>query len=130
MRPTFTGIALPSGDGIADRKQKCFLCGPFYGRACRRAMLGELKPKGPKGRDPKGSMAFLQNNFREQFPVSAYVGSSKNLKDLKDFPAQDPSGRVWQLINLFFPPSGWKLRTKNFQCFLRKGVSSGHGGRN
>jgi len=34
-------------------------------------------------------MAFLQNNFRhglftEQFPVSAYVGSSKDLKDLND----------------------------------------------
>ena len=24
-------------------------CSPFYGRACRWAMLGELKPKGPKG---------------------------------------------------------------------------------
>ena len=34
-------------------------------------MVGELKPKGPKGPT-------------EQFPVSAYVGSSKNLKDLKD----------------------------------------------
>ena len=27
----------------------CFLSSPFYGRACRWAMLGELKPKGPKG---------------------------------------------------------------------------------
>ena len=33
----------------AIRKHKCFLCSPFYGRACRWAMLGELKPKGPKG---------------------------------------------------------------------------------
>jgi len=31
------------------RKHKCFLSSPFYGRACRWAMLGELKPKGPKG---------------------------------------------------------------------------------
>ena len=33
----------------AIRKQKCFLCSPFYGRACRWAMLGELKLEGPKG---------------------------------------------------------------------------------
>ena len=26
----------------------------------------------------------------EQFPVSAYVGSSKNLKDLKEHPAAEP----------------------------------------
>ena len=36
---------------------KCFLCSPFYGKACRWAKLGELKPKGPKreltsGTDP------------------------------------------------------------------------------
>jgi len=29
-------------------KQKCFLYSPFYGKACRWAMLGELKPEGPK----------------------------------------------------------------------------------
>jgi hypothetical protein len=34
----------------AIRKHKCFLRSPFYGRACRWAMLGELKPEGPKGR--------------------------------------------------------------------------------
>ena len=28
-------------------RDKCFLCSPFYGRACRWAMLGELNPKGP-----------------------------------------------------------------------------------
>ena len=39
-------------------------------------MLGELKPKGPKGRKHGLST--------EQVPVSAYVGSSKNLKDLKE----------------------------------------------
>ena len=27
-------------------------CSPFYGRACRWAMLGELKPKGPIGLSP------------------------------------------------------------------------------
>ena len=37
----------------------------------RWAILGELKPRGPKGQGSK------------QFPVSAYVGSSGNLKDLK-----------------------------------------------
>ena len=46
--------------------------------ACRWAVSGELKPKGPKG--PNGLS-------KEQFPVAAYVGSSKNLKDLKDLNA-------------------------------------------
>ena len=32
-----------------DPKAYFFLCSPFYGRACRWAMLGESKPKGPKG---------------------------------------------------------------------------------
>ena len=31
------------GELNAIRKQKCFLCSPFYGRACRWAMLGEIK---------------------------------------------------------------------------------------
>ena len=35
-----------------DPKAKCFLCSPFYGRACRWAVLGELKSKGPKGITP------------------------------------------------------------------------------
>ena len=34
--------------------------------------------------DPKGSMAFLHGFSAEPVPVSAYVGSSKNLQDLKD----------------------------------------------
>ena len=33
-------------NGIADFG---FRCSPFYGRACRWAMLGELKPEGPQG---------------------------------------------------------------------------------
>ena len=41
--------SLCTGELNAIRKHKCFLCSPFYGRACRWAMLGELKPKGPKG---------------------------------------------------------------------------------
>ena len=41
--------SLCTGDLNAIRKQKCFICSPCYGRACRWAMLGELKPKGPKG---------------------------------------------------------------------------------
>ena len=30
------------------KAKKCFICSRFYGRACRWAMLGELKPKGRK----------------------------------------------------------------------------------
>ena len=66
--------SLCTGEQNAIRKHKCFPCSPFYGRACRWAMLGELKPKGPKAADPdywKGE-------------VFAYVGSIQNLKDLKD----------------------------------------------
>ena len=55
------------GELNAIRKQKCFLCSPFYGRACRWAMVGELKPKGPKGRSGE---------------VFAYVGLPHILKDL------------------------------------------------
>ena len=33
----------------ATRKHKCFLYSPFYGRACRWAMLGKFKPQGPEG---------------------------------------------------------------------------------
>ena len=33
--------------------------------------------------DPKGSMAFLHGFSAEPVPVSAYVGSSKNLQNLK-----------------------------------------------
>ena len=78
-------------------------CSPFYGRACRWAMLGELKPKGPKGCDPlfyrtsssvrlwweleepKGPKGSERKHglSTEQVPASVYVGSSKNLKDLK-----------------------------------------------
>ena len=41
--------SLCTGELNAIRKHNCFLCSPFHGRACRWAMLGELKPKGPKG---------------------------------------------------------------------------------
>ena len=40
---------LCAGELNAIRKQNCFICSPFYGRACRWAMLGELKPQGPEG---------------------------------------------------------------------------------
>jgi len=56
----------------------------------RRAVLFHTHPgcRDPLYRgaccDPKGSMAFLQNHFR--CPPTTYVGSSKNLNDLKDPP--------------------------------------------
>ena len=40
--------SLCTGELNSIRKHKCFLCSPFYGRACRWAMLGELKPEGPR----------------------------------------------------------------------------------
>jgi hypothetical protein len=40
-------------------------------------MLGEFKPKGLKTQAPVHGLS------TQQFPVSAYVGSSKNLQDLK-----------------------------------------------
>ena len=46
--------SLCTGELNAIRKHKCFPCGPFHGKACRWAMLGELKPKGPKGDPLKG----------------------------------------------------------------------------
>ena len=42
-------LSLCTGELNAIRKHRCFLCSPFCGRACRWAMLGELKPQGPKG---------------------------------------------------------------------------------
>ena len=44
------GIWAPKPDSLKSwgkssvRKQKCFHCSPFYGRACRWAILGALKP--------------------------------------------------------------------------------------
>ena len=35
--------SLCTGELNAIRKHECFLCSPFYGRACRWAMLGEIK---------------------------------------------------------------------------------------
>ena len=46
------GRSLCTGGLNAIRKHEYFLCSPFYGRACRWVMLGELKPKGPKGPQP------------------------------------------------------------------------------
>ena len=41
--------SLCTGELNAIPKHKCFPCSPFYVRACRWAMLGELKPNGPQG---------------------------------------------------------------------------------
>ena len=40
---------LCTGEQTPIRKQKRFICSRFHRRACRWAMLGEFKPKGPKG---------------------------------------------------------------------------------
>ena len=45
--PHLLYTSLCTGELNAIRWQKCFICSPFHGRACRWAMLGELKPKGP-----------------------------------------------------------------------------------
>jgi len=49
---------------------------PFYGRACRWAMLGESKPKGPKGACPSSRVSQLaasQTALRVT-PVISYSG--------------------------------------------------------
>jgi len=51
LYPLYTSLCTGELDAI--RKHKCFLCSPFYGRACRWAMLGELKPKGPAQLDTR-----------------------------------------------------------------------------
>ena len=43
--------SLWTGELTAIQKHQCCLCSPFYGRACRWAMLGELKPKGPEEKE-------------------------------------------------------------------------------
>ena len=40
--PIYTSLC--TGELNAIRKQKYFICSPFYGRLCRWAMLGESKP--------------------------------------------------------------------------------------
>ena len=40
--------SLCTGELNKIRVHNCFSCSPFYGRACRWAMLSELKPKGLK----------------------------------------------------------------------------------
>ena len=87
---------------------------PFYGRACRWAMLGELKPRGPEGRTlprkggrhVRGSEVRAPRGWAWSFyrtisgvrlcwelaadpdywkgEVFAYVGLPQNLKDLKN----------------------------------------------
>ena len=47
--PVHLYTSLCTGKVNAIRKHKCLLCSPFYGRAFRWAILGELRPKGPKG---------------------------------------------------------------------------------
>ena len=44
--------SLCTGELNAIRKQKCFLCSPFYGRAYRWAMSCELKPRGTTSLSP------------------------------------------------------------------------------
>ena len=39
--PLYTSLC--TGELNAIRKQKCFICSPFYGRACHWAMLGEIQ---------------------------------------------------------------------------------------
>jgi len=41
LYPFYTSLC--TGELNASRKHKCFLCSPFYGRACRWAMVGEIK---------------------------------------------------------------------------------------
>ena len=84
--------SLCTGELDAIRKHECFLCSPFYGRVCRWAMLGELKPEGPTG-SPQGPP----------------VGSS---------PQRPPEGGGWganpptpNLLTIHWPsagaPGGW-----------------------
>jgi hypothetical protein len=48
-------------------------------------MLGELKPKGPKGnRAPERTQGFAADPVYVKGEVFAYVGLPQNLKDLKD----------------------------------------------
>ena len=59
------------GELNAIGKQKCFLCSPFHGRACRWAMVGELKPKGPKGRMDLSAYPFYGR--ARCWPVLGYI---------------------------------------------------------
>ena len=67
--------SLCTGELRAIRKQKYFICSLFYGRACRWAMLGESKPKGPSDqnlRDIRSSATIctLSNLLCGQRPTS------------------------------------------------------------
>ena len=86
--------------GNERKREKEFICSPFYGRACRWAMLGESKPQGPNGR--KGE-------------VFAYVGRNQNLKDLKDL--KDDRTQLLSFHNLGYP---WLelLRSQPFDTIM------------
>ena len=54
---------LCTGELNAIRKHKCFLCSPFYGKACRWAMLGDLQDlKKNVARGPKIQRSFLNKS--------------------------------------------------------------------
>ena len=68
--------SLCTGELNAIRKHKGFLCSPFYGRACRWAILGELKPKGPKGplpvRTRRARLGSPKRSFMSTFDLSLF----------------------------------------------------------
>ena len=59
---------------LRSQTQKCFICSPFHGRACRWAMLGASKPKGPKG--PKGKAPGLTKSVGPKGLRPRYRGTS------------------------------------------------------
>ena len=69
---------LCTGELNAIRKHKCFLCSPFYGRACRE----KLKPKGPTCKGPsEGSWAAPLGDVARMWLV---VQSLQGLLESKD----------------------------------------------
>ena len=60
------------------RKQKCFICSPFYGRACRWAMLGCIKARGPKEQgQPARFRAFHCNSLNGRRPLQGNLAHKK-----------------------------------------------------
>ena len=100
-------------------------------------MLGLEDPKGPK-HGTQGDGRQRSKFSTEPFSVSAYVGSSKSLKNLKDWNVirkeewlfcRTSSGvRLWELEE----PKGPKgsLHLKDLNSCLPKGVSLGYVGLN
>ena len=83
-----------------------------------------------EGRNPSRKGYITHGLSTEQFPVSAYIGCSKNLKDLKGdspTPAEPPTIPSTRA-------SAWRAKRDpeakmlSLQSFLRKGVSLGHVG--